>query len=103
MHREDIKWKIDSTSGELTKNPSIFTLQGDVVVERETDDGAPVIIRTEELSILTENNEVRTDKAIEIVSETWQLRSIGLQSSLDEGKLNLLSSVTGRYEVGNSE
>ncbi len=103
MHREDIKWKIDSTSGELTKNPAIFTLQGDVVVERETDAGAPVIIRTEELSILTENNEVRTDKAIEIVSETWQLRSIGLQSSLDEGKLNLLSSVTGRYEVGNAE
>ena len=103
MHRDAIKWKIDSASGELKKNPAIFTLQGNVVVERETLDGEPVIIRTEELSILTDDNEVRTDKAIEIVAETWNLRSIGLQSSLDEGKLNLLSTVTGRYEVGKTD
>lgn len=103
LHRDAIKWKIDSESGELNKNPAIFTLQGDVVVERETASGAPIIIRTQEISILTDDNEVRTDKAIEIVSETWNLRSIGLQSSLDEGKLNLLSTVTGRYEVGKSE
>jgi len=103
MHRDAIKWKIDSESGELQKNPAIFTLQGNVVVERETVNGAPIIIRTQEISILTDDNEVRTDKAIEIVSETWNLRSIGLQSSLDEGKLNLLSTVTGRYEVGKPE
>ena len=103
MHRDTIKWKIDSASGELKKNPSVFTLQGGVVMERESADGAPVVIRTEELSILTDDNEVRTDKPIEIVSETWQLRSIGLQSALDEGKLNLLSNVTGRYEVGKPE
>lgn len=100
MHREDIKWTIDSKAGDLEKNPAIFTLQGDVTVERINADSPPIIIRTEELSILTDTNEVRTDKAIEIVSETWQLRSIGLQSSLNEGKLNLLSTVTGRYEVG---
>jgi len=103
MHRDAVKWEIDSNMGELLNNPSIFTLQGDVVVERETPNSAPVVIRTEELSILTDDNEVRTDKAIEIVSETWNLRSIGLQSSLDEGKLNLLSSVTGRYEVGKTK
>lgn len=99
MHRDAVKWKIDSTVGELKKNPAIFTLQGDVVVEREISDGAPIVIRTEELEILTDDNQVRTSKAIEIVAETWNLRSIGLQSSLDEGKLNLLSKVTGRYEV----
>lgn len=99
MHRDAVKWKIDSTVGELKKNPAIFTLQGDVVVEREISDGAPIVIRTEELEILTDDNQVRTSKAIEIVAETWNLRSIGLQSSLDEGKLELLSKVTGRYEV----
>lgn len=103
LHRENTRWKIDSTLGELKKNPAIFTLHGDVVVERETANGAPIVIRTEELSIHTDNNEVRTDQAIEIVAETWNLRSIGLQSSLDEGKLNLLSTVTGRYEVGTAK
>jgi len=37
------------------------------------------------------------------VAKTWELRSIGLQSSLNEGKLTLLSTVTGRYEVEKPE
>ena len=103
LHRDDIQWKIDSALGELKKNPSIFTLHGDVIVMREATDAEPVIMRTEAISILTDENEVRTDKPIEIVAQTWHLRSIGLQSSLNEGKLNLLSTVTGRFEVGNGK
>jgi len=103
MHRDQIQWKIDSKLGELKKNPSIFTLHGNVVVKRESNEGPPVTMRTEEISILTDDNEVRTDKPVEIVAQTWQLRSIGLQSSLNEGKLNLLSAVTGRFEVQNRE
>jgi len=103
LHRDEVRWKVDSTLGLLKKNPAVFTLQGDVVVQRESPLGEPLTIRTEELSILTDDNEVRTDKPIEIVAETWQLRSIGLQSSLNEGKLNLLSTVRGRYEVGKPE
>lgn len=103
MHRGNIQWHIDSETGELVKDPAVFTLQGNVVVSRESSAGTPVVIRTEAISIHTDVNEVRTDKPIEIVSETWQLRSIGLQSSLDEGKLNLLSSVTGHYEVANTQ
>lgn len=102
MHRDAIQWKIDSSLGELYRNPAVFTLQGGVVVKRETDDSEPVVMRTEEISILTDDNEVRTDKPIEIVAQTWRLRSIGLQSSLNEGKLNLLSEVTGRFEVEQS-
>jgi len=100
FHREAVRWTVDSTLGLLQKNPAIFTLKGDVILKRESPTGEPLTIRTEELSILTDDNEVRTDKPIEIVAETWQLRSVGLQSTLNEGKLNLLSTVTGRYEVG---
>lgn len=103
MHRDQIQWKIVSKLGELKKNPSMFTLHGDVVVKRESTDSSPIIMRTEAISILTDDNEVRTDKPIEIVAQTWRLRSIGLQSSLNEGKLNLLSGVTGRFEVEKSE
>ena len=103
LHRDAVRWEVDSTLGSLEKNPAIFKLQGDVVVKRESPTGEPLTIRTEELSILTDDNEVRTDKPIEIVAQTWQLRSVGLQSSLNEGKLNLLSSVSGRYEVEKPE
>lgn len=103
MHGDTIEWNIDSKTGELKKNPSVFTLYGDVVVKRTSDGSTPVTMRTEEISIHTDSNEVVTDKAVEILSETWQLRSVGLQSSLDEGKLNLLSSVKGHYEIANSE
>lgn len=103
LHREAVRWEVASNSGLLKKDPAIFTLQGDVVLKRESPTGEPLTIRTEELSILTDDNEVRTDKPIEIVARTWQLRSIGLQSSLNEGKLNLLSEVSGRYEVEKSE
>ncbi len=103
LHREAVRWEVASTMGLLTKDPAIFTLQGDVVVKRESPKGEPLTIRTEELSILTDDNEVRTDKPIEIVAKTWELRSIGLQSSLNEGKLTLLSTVTGRYEVEKPE
>lgn len=103
MHRDQIQWKIDSALGELKKNPSMFTLHGDVVVKRESIDNSPIVMRTEAISILTDDNEVRTDKPIEIIAQTWQLRSVGLRSSLNEGKLNLLSGVTGRFEVEKSE
>jgi len=103
FYRDAIEWKIDSALGELKQNPSMFTLHGEVVVRRETDGSSPVIMRTEAISILIDANEVRTDEPIEIVSENWQLRSVGLQSSLDKGKLNLLSTVTGRYEVGKTD
>ena len=103
LHRDAVQWTIDSKIGQLLKNPSVFTLQGDVVLKRESTSNEVLTIRTEEISILTDENEVKTDKPIEIVAETWQLSAIGLQSSLNEGKLNLLSSVTGRFEVGDQK
>ena len=103
MHGKSIEWNINSETGELKQNPSVFTLLGNVIVKRTSTGGSPVTMRTEEISINTDENEVLTDKPVEIVSETWHLRSIGLQSSLDEGKLNLLSSVTGHYEIAKPE
>ncbi len=103
LHRDAVQWTIGSKIGQLLKNPSVFTLQGDVVLKRESTNNEVLTIRTEEISILTDENEVKTDKPIEIVAETWQLSAIGLQSSLNEGKLNLLSSVTGRFEVGDQK
>lgn len=99
LQREDALWQVASSNGRFDPDPDLFTLFGDVVVTRHTEDGEPITMRTPSLTIATESNEVRTDEPVEIRAATWQLQATGLTSSIDHGKLTLLSDVTGRYEV----
>ncbi len=99
LHKDDVKWHIKSETGQLLRNPDVFTLHGEVLVDRDSADGKTLNIRTSELSISPEGNQVHTQQAVDIISDTWQLHSIGLHSTIDTGKLTLLSSVTGHYEV----
>ncbi len=103
MHRDDARWEINSRTGELAQSTGVFTLIGDVMVLREAQQSAPIQMKTSRLSVLTDGNQVVTDEPIEIISENWELRSVGLQSTLEAGKLNLLSQVTGHYEPAQSE
>ena len=99
LHRDNVTWHIVSSRGELTRNPDVFRLLGEVTAQRELLDAEPLTIRTSNLHIDTQANQVHTDQPIEIIADGWQLRSVGLQSAIDAGKLNLLSNVTGHYEV----
>ena len=99
LHREGVQWQIQSDNGIFDTNPDLFTLLGAVVVQRSTADSDPVTIRTTSLTISTESNEVSTDAVIEINAPAWRLQATGLKSAIDQGKLTLLSEVTGRYEV----
>lgn len=99
LHREGVQWQIQSHNGVFNTNPDLFTLQGDVIVKRSTVDSELVTIRTSTLTIATESNEVSTDAVIEISAPAWRLQATGLKSAIDQGKLTLLSEVTGRYEV----
>jgi len=112
LHRPNVSWQIESTRGQFVQATEIFTLQGDVTLRRTPAgitrlatgaDTDPVEIRTSELSVLTAANEVRTDQPVEIIAESWQLRSVGLQSAIDAGKLHLLSEVRGHFELGTAK
>lgn len=92
-------WQIQSDSGSFDPDPDLFILEGDVVIERHADNAMPVTIRTSTLTVATESNQVATEAPIEITAPTWNLRAVGLQSAIDDGKLTLLSDVVGRYEV----
>jgi len=102
--REGIRWDITSTMGQMLRNPDTFTLIGDVQIERsgETSDDS-VSILTESLSVRTDSNEVSTDQPIEVIATGWRMRSVGLQSKIDDGKLIFLSQVTGHYDVATPE
>ncbi len=99
LHRAGIRWDITSTRGELVRQPDTFTLEGDVLLERESEQQALVTIRTEQLSVRTDGNVVSTEKPIEVIADGWRLTAVGLQTSIDEGKLIFLSQVTGHYDV----
>ena len=103
LHRPDTIWQISSLQGSFDTEPELFTLEGDVLVERisSSPEVFPVTIRTSSISVATATNEVRTDQPIEITAHTWHLQAVGLESAIDGGTLSLLSNVTGRYEVTN--
>ena len=101
LHRPDATWQIESRTGRFDTDPGLFTLEGDVVVNRQRAGSAPVTIKTTSLTVSTDTNVVNTDQVIEILAPTWRLQATGLSSAIDDGKLALHSDVSGRYEVPN--
>ena len=99
LNRPGATWNISSAKGRFDTNPDLFTLQGEVHMQRRTSDTDPITITTEQLTVATESNLVSTDAAIEIVSKHWALTATGMSSAIDDGTLSLLSSVSARYDV----
>ncbi len=107
LHRPDARWDGRADAGTFVRAPDVVTLTGDVVLEREptspTSSGASargsLVVRADDLSVAVATNEISTAGPVEVVAPGWRLRAVGLQSSIDEGKLELLSEVHGRYEV----
>ncbi len=97
LHRPEATWNIRSESGRFDTDPDLFTLQGDVILVRQREGREPVTIKTRSLTVATDDNVVATSEPIEIVSAEWQMMATGMTSSLDNGKLTLLSAVTGRF------
>lgn len=97
--REGIRWDIRSQRGEMRRSPDTFTLNGEVLLERAIEGEKVLSISTDRLSVRTDTNQVRTDSPIEVVGDGWRMESVGLESSIDEGKLIFLSKVKGHYDA----
>jgi len=98
MHRPAASWHLVSSEGRFDTNPDVVTLLGDVTMQRLSQVADSITITTSNLQVETDNNRVTTDQAITIKAENWRLHAVGLQSAIDEGKLTLVSQVTGRYD-----
>ena len=118
LHRPGARWYGRADTGTLVREPTdTVTLAGGVRLERvATPAGASpppagagddpladlpgrLEIRADDLSVVIDANELATDGPVEIVAPGWRLAAVGLRSSLEAGKLDLRSEVTGRYEV----
>lgn len=99
LHRSGTHWQISSHNGVFNTEPDLFTLAGDVVINRAAPGSRPVTIRTSTLTVAIETNEVLTDAPIQVSAPTWHLQATGMKSTIDDGKLSLLADVVGRYEI----
>jgi len=99
VRREAITWLIESERGRFDPSPNLFTLQGDVSVQRYLDeaDEASVSMSTQSLRIATEENLVETDEIVKISAPSWNIQSKGMRTAINEGRL-MLSQVTARFE-----
>lgn len=101
LRREDTLWLVESSNGRFDPVPNLFTLRGGVVMTRKLtgNESATITMTTQTLRIETEANRVETDDIVEIVAPTWRLQAKGLRTAMDDGQLNLISDVVGRYEL----
>lgn len=107
LHRDGASWSVRADDGTLVRDPTdTVTLSGDVRLERTAlpdpaglEPPPRLEVRAADLSIAIDANEVSTDGPVEVSSPGWRLSAVGLRSSLDAGKLDLRSEVSGRYEV----
>jgi len=121
LRRADVRWQAEAENGRFETDPDVFTLLGDVRLERvvtalpagdtvaessspdgQSHDpvfGGPVTITTRDLALALDTDEVSTDAPFEIVAPGWRLAGTGLRSTIDAGKLELLSNVNGTYDA----
>ena len=111
LRRPGVLWTARAERGRLDVDPDVFTLLGDVRLERtgtregmrEAAAGATVTILAEDLAVELDSNEVSTDAAFEVVADGWRLEGVGLRSSIEAGKLVLLSDVNGTYDAASPD
>lgn len=102
MRQPEAVWTMRAGSGRLTRRPDVVTLLDDVFLERASlidEQAGPLRLSTSDLSVELASRDVRTSQPVRIEAPGLQLEAIGLQSSMAAGKLELLSNVTGRYDV----
>ena len=105
-------WAMSASGGRFTRGPDVVTLLDDVVLERTSSPrqgstgeqdvathATGITLRTSNLRIALDSRDVSTVDPLVIESAGMRLSAVGLQSSMQAGKLELLSNVTGRYEV----
>ena len=107
LRRPGAVWRVNAERGRLETDPDVFTLLGDVRLEREVLDApldapivdGPLTITTRDLALGLDDDTVSTDAPFEIVANGWRLAGTGLRSTIDAGKLELLSNVNGTYDA----
>jgi len=88
-----------------------YQVQGETLAHFPDDDRSEIVrhlgseqatalsISTESLRIATDDNLVETDALVRIDAPGWNIQALGMRTAINEGRLTLLSRVSGRFEA----
>jgi LPS export ABC transporter protein LptC len=90
-------WSLKADSGVISEDKINILLQGNVTIINEIVDRYPNLIWTDELNLKTEGSLISSESLVKIFFKDGNLETNGIAMDLDEGILNLKSSIYGKF------
>jgi len=91
---ENPPFRVFSDQAELRGNGDDIFLNGNVTVIRGVDeDKRKIILKTDKLHLLPEENKAKTDKSVLITRQNTTIQAVGLELNNETGMAELLSRV----------
>lgn len=100
LYRQDAPpWRVDAEKGWVYSKGELVLLQDDVFIERDavSKDG-PLHIVTRDVRVRPKDKYAETDQPVAILQGTARIDAVGMRAYFQEGRLELLSAVRGKYD-----
>lgn len=95
---QDRDWTLTARNGYVPPGSKIIDLAGDVeIVGLPVQSAVPAVVRTERLQLDTQNNLATSAARVDILWGKRRISTMGLKADLKAEKLQLESSVHGRF------
>ena len=92
-------WSASAQQGIVENRAGIIHLKNKVVLHRpKTQTSEAITLTTSELHIFTKKEFAETPAKVKITSGNSQVDAVGMHLYLDEGRMELLSSIRTRYD-----
>ena len=100
VHRQQgMPWSVQSASATVSVAGKQIELRGAVEIHRQAEAGdSAAHAYTSRLLVRPDDHYAETDAAVRYQSAGTQFTAVGMRAFLDQGRVELLSKVTGRYE-----
>lgn len=95
----ELPWHISSERSKVSPDGEEVELIENVRIERTDEQGRPTILTTEQLTYVPATEYAHTQLPVKIEAANGITTGIGMQTYLNESKMNLLSNVRGRHDV----
>jgi len=95
--------QLRAKSGIYMTEDEALTLIGEVRLQQKNAGNDPLTLTTERLEFNAATRFISTDQVVKIVKGNNQVNAVGLNASIDDKNIHLLSKVRGRYFFGNSD
>lgn len=95
----DIPWHVRSERGEVSPGGTEVELIDQVRIARTDARGRPTIVTTSRMTVFPDKDYAQTRQAVRIEAANGVTTAIGMNAYLDEGRMDLLSTVRGQHEL----